>query len=73
MTAGSFEDFLSSLRRIEDGNPSPAEDPTLALIRDGASALAHLPEVTEETLTSLIVANPGWTRVLGLAIGFSQE
>lgn len=73
MVAGSFEEFVGSLRKIEEGMPSSTEDPTLALIRDGASALAHLSEVTEETLTSLIVANPGWTRVLGLAIGFGQE
>ncbi len=73
MTAGSFDDFLSSLRRIEERQAIGPEDPTLAVIRSGAAALAALPDVTEETLAGLIRANPAWTRVLGLAIGFSQE
>lgn len=71
MTADVFERIKGSLGRIGEGATSV--DPTLETIREGGQRLEVLPAVDCDTLTVLVRENPEWIRVLGLAVGMSQE
>ncbi|MFV2062993.1 MAG: hypothetical protein ACC726_05695 [Chloroflexota bacterium] len=71
MTAPPFDDFLASIDRI--GDATVADDPTAAVLAEGAVRLQSLTEVSEAGLGELIAENPQWIRLLGLAVGLSQE
>lgn len=71
MTAPAFDVFLESIGRI--GDAAVADDPTMPVLRAGAARIQALPAVTVDSLAQVITENPEWIRLLGLAVGLSQE
>ncbi len=71
MVAGTFPTFLASIGRI--GEAAVVADPTVDVIASGAARLQALDDVSVDTLAALVVENPAWIRVLGLAVGLGQE
>ncbi len=68
----SFEDFLDSLQQLTA--PPAAADPAAREPYEAAAlALQGLSQVTEETLSGLIKANPAWVPILASVAGLSQE
>lgn len=69
----SFDQYLSTL-----GPLTAYADPTLATpeateIKNAAADLAALPQITTKSLADWIAEEPSRARVLGLAVGLSQE
>lgn len=71
MSPDVFDRVKSSLGRI--GEVATVADPTLETILEGGERLEALPAVDCNSLTGLVRENPEWIRVLGLAVGLSQE
>jgi hypothetical protein len=67
----SFEAFLASLGRIGEG--IAVADGTTDTISEGGARLEDLARVDRPSLAGLVEQNPEWIRVLGLAVGLSQE
>lgn len=69
----SFEDYLSSLRRL-----TPYVDPTTPTpesenLRAATADLESLETISVESLTDWVSRYPRWANVLGLVVGLSQE
>jgi hypothetical protein len=69
----SFDEYLASLGRL-----TTHADPTLVTaekleIRQAAAGLASLAEITVASLAAWVAEEPPRVRVLGLAVGLSQE
>ena len=71
MSPDAFDRIKASLGRIVEGVTTA--DPTRETILEGGQRLEALPTVDLETLARLVRENPEWIRVLGLAVGLSQE
>jgi hypothetical protein len=69
--ASTFETFLASLGRIGEG--ISVADGTTDTISEGGARLEDLARVDRPSLAGLVEENPEWIRVLGLAVGLSQE
>jgi hypothetical protein len=73
MTTPSFEDFRRSLSRIGDAPAAPSPDANLQAIAAGAARLQALRVIDRDSLAAFVQEDPRWVRVLGLAVGLSQE
>lgn len=71
MVAPPYVDFLASIGRIEEG--AVVADPTADEIASGAARLQAIGDVTVDSLAEMVTENPEWIRVLGLAVGLTQE
>jgi hypothetical protein len=71
MSPDAFDRIKASLGRIVEG--ATTEDPTRETIIEGGQRLEALPTIDLDTLAQLVRENPEWIRVLGLAVGLSQE
>jgi len=69
----SFDEYLESLGRLTaHADPTVVTPNTLEITGDTAT-LGLLPEVTVETLARWVSERPSRARILGLAVGLSQE
>lgn len=69
----NFDEYLATLGRL-----TAHADPTLVTldtveIKNAAAELAALPEITAESLTAWVAEKPSRARLLGVAVGLSQE
>lgn len=68
-----FEHYLSTLGRLTGHVDPTASTPEAEEIRNAATDLAQLSAVDAVTLAKWVEHHPDWVRVLGLAVGLSQE
>ena len=69
----AFDEYVRSLGRLTAHIDPTAASPAAADIKEAATSLAALSEITEGTLTAWAADHPSWVNVLGLAVGLSQE
>lgn len=69
----TFDQYLQSLGQLTVYVDPTAKSPEAADIKTAAASLASLGEITAATLTTWAGDHPHWVRVLGLAVGLSQE
>jgi hypothetical protein len=69
----AFDEYLASLGRLTTHADPTVVTPETLQITGAAADLASLPEITGESLTKWLSEDPSRARVLGLAVGLSQE
>ncbi|MGO2874479.1 hypothetical protein [Corynebacterium variabile] len=69
----SFDEYLGNLGVITPHVSPLTDTPETGLIQSFTNSLEDLPEITWNSLSTWIAANPSAVPVLGLAVGLSQE
>lgn len=69
----SFDEYVSTLGQLTGHVDPTAPSANASVIKDAASSLSALQEVSVDSLTSWVAENPKWVPALGLAVGLSQE
>lgn len=71
--SATFDEYLESLGRLTAHADPTVITPETLEITDAAVSLGLLPEITDESLAQWVSEQPSRARVLGLAVGLSQE
>jgi hypothetical protein len=69
----TFDEYISSLGRLTAHVDPTAPSAGAAEIKDAASSLARLSEISVNSLSLWVDLHPHWVPALGLAVGLSQE
>lgn len=69
----TFDEYVDSLSRLTAHVDPTALTAEGASVKEAASSLTAIPNVTVEALTAWARAHPEWVPALGLAVGLGQE
>lgn len=69
----TFEGYVASLGRLTVHVDPTASSPEALVIKDAATSLSALPDVTQDTISAWVAGHPAAVPALGLAVGLSQE